>query len=303
MTQAFRVLWFEDQLEGIANQRAELVEQAREEHGIELTFEDRPVVHDDILEELKHRQRLYHDFDFVVLDYDLGGATTGDIVASRLRKDFGFVPMVFYSGNFGGVSSLREQLVAADVDGVHCVTRRELVEFLTDQLHEMLHPLSRIETIRGSAVGAVADCDGQLRKWFSERHNKLGEDNRKKIESKLDDNISESNAGRDKQWQGKSGDLPWKIERADSYQFMRIARTLADMHNETGLPSLEEFSKDLLGPRNILGHVVAERTSEGIVLRSSHGGELSSDELAELRRRMAHMRDVILKFAATDEAK
>lgn len=91
MAQAFRVLWFEDQLDNIANQRAELVEQALHDHGIELTFEDRPVVHDDVLEEVKRRQTLYHDFDFVVLDYDLGGATTGDVVAARLRRAFGFV--------------------------------------------------------------------------------------------------------------------------------------------------------------------------------------------------------------------
>lgn len=95
MAQAFRVLWFEDQLREIKNQRIELVEQAHEEHGIELEFEDCPAASDDVLEEVKRRQLHYHDFDFVVLDYDLGGEVKGDVVAARLRGDFGFVPMVF----------------------------------------------------------------------------------------------------------------------------------------------------------------------------------------------------------------
>lgn len=301
MVQKFRVLWFEDQLENIANQRAELVEQALHDHGIELTFEDRPVVHEDVLEEVKNRQSLYHDFDFVVLDYDLGGATTGDVVAARLRRAFGFVPMVFYSGNLGGVADLRKQLLEADVDGVYCVTRRNLVEFLADQLDELLHPLSRIETVRGSAVGALAECDMELRRWFHAKTNELDGPAREKIESKLNSNIAKSNSSRDTQWENKSGDLQWKVDRADSSHLIRITRALAQTLGEDGLPEHEAFEQHLLHPRNILGHAVAERTADGLVVKSSYGGEIAPTELADLRRRMADMTTTILRFAVSKE--
>ncbi|MCP3056209.1 response regulator [Aurantimonas marianensis] len=301
MAQVFRILWFEDQLREISSQRAELVEQALEDHGIALTFEDRPVAHDDVLEEVKRRQLLYHDFDFVVLDYDLGGEVTGDVVAARLREDFGFVPMVFYSGNLDGVRGLRGQLLEAGVDGIHCVERRNLVEFLGEKLDELLHPVSRIEAVRGSAVGALAECDIELRRWFVARCDEIDEEAKVKIESRLDANLAESNSSRDKQWEKRGGDLPWKVERADSSHLMRITRTLAGTLGIDGLPEHEAFHKDLLEPRNILGHAVAERTADGLVVRSLHGGEIKPQELADLRRRMAQTREAILRFAVPKE--
>lgn len=301
MAQAFRVLWFEDQLEDIANQRAELVEQALHEHGIELTFEDRPVVHEDVLEEVKRRQTLYHDFDFVVLDYDLGGATTGDVVAFRLRRAFGFVPMVFYSGSLEGVKGLREKLLASNVDGVHCVMRRELVEFLADQLDELLQPLSRIDAVRGSAIGALAECDMELRRWFLAKFGTLDEEAKSEIEAKLDSNLAESNSSRTSQWEKNGGDLSWKVDHTESFQLMRIVRTLARRLGEVGLPEQKAFKEDLLDPRNILGHAVAERTADGLVVSSSHGGQIEPQQLANLRRQMSGMKEAILRFAVPKE--
>lgn len=303
MAQTFRILWFEDQFREISSQRAELVEQAHEDHGINLLFEDRPVANDEVLEDVKRRQLLYHDFDFVVLDYDLGSEVKGDVVAARLRGTFGFVPMVFYSGNLDGVRGLRSQLLEAAVDGVHCVERRDLVDFLQEKLNELLHPLSRIEAVRGSAVGALAECDMELRRWFLARCNTINGDAKAEIERKLDRNIAESSSGRDKQWEKKIGDLAWKVERTDSIHLMRISRTLADSLKESGLPEVTDFEKDLLQPRNILGHAVADRTGDGIVVRSSQGSEIGPQELADLRRRMARMKNIIFGFAVPKEVK
>lgn len=297
MAQTFRILWFEDQLREINSQRVELVEQALEDHGIALTFEDHPVAHDDVLEEVKRRQTLYHGFDFVILDYDLGGEITGDIVAARLRGDFGFVPMVFYSGNLDGVRGLRGQLLDAGVDGVHCVERRGLVEFLGEKLDELLHPVSRIEAVRGSAVGALAECDMELRRWFLARLKEIDKEAHVGIEGKLDANLAKSNSGRDKQWEKEGGNLVWKIERAESSQLMRIARTMAERIGQDGLPEQDAYHEDLLRPRNVLGHAVADRTADGLVVRSSYAGEIKPEELADLRRRMARMKDAILRFA------
>lgn len=211
--------------------------------------------------------------------------------------------MVFYSGNLGGVADLRRQLLDTDVDGVHCVTRRGLVDFLADQLDELLHPLSRIEAVRGSAVGALAECDMELRRWFLARSGELDEKAKEKIEGKLDSNFAESNSSRDKQWEKKGGDLLWKVECADSFQLMRITRTLAQRLGKGGLPEQEAFKEDFLKPRNILGHAVADRTADGLVVRSSHAGEIGPQELADLRRRMAQMKDTILRFTVPEESK
>lgn len=302
MAQAFRVLWFEDQFREIANQRAELVEQALTDHGIQLLFDDRPVASDQVIEEVKRCQSLYHDFDFVVLDYDLGGETTGDIVAARIRKAFGFVPMVFYSGDLGGVTDLRTKLRDSNVDGVHCVTRRDLVQYLSDQLDELLHPLSRIESVRGSAMGVLAECDMELTRWFLARSKELSEEAKSAIEGRLDANLSESNLTRDKQWGKKVGELSWKIDRIDSSQRMRIMRTLAQRLGENGLPDQDAFEEHLLKPRNILGHAVAERTEGGLVVKSSYGGQIGPAELADLRRRMGQMRDTIFSFVNPKKA-
>lgn len=302
MAQLFRVLWFEDQFREIANQRAELVEQALSDHGIELVFEDCAVASNDVVDEVKRRQTLFHDFDFVVLDYDLGGDTTGDVVAARIRRAFGFVPVVFYSGNLGGVADLRRRLLDSHVDGVHCVMRRDLVPFLLDQLDELLHPLSRIEAVRGSAVGVLAECDRELLRWFLDCASELNAEAKAGIERKLDANLAESNSSRDKQWGKKGGNLSWKVNRADSAQLMRISRTLAQTLGKQGLPEQEAFVQDLLQPRNILGHAVAERTANGLVVTSSYGGEIGMQELADLRRRMARMRDAIFDFAVPKEA-
>lgn len=300
MAQVFRILWFEDQLRDIASQRVELVEQALEDHGIELTFEDRPDANEDVLEEVKRRQLLYHDFDFVILDYDLGGELTGDVVAARLRGDFGFVPMVFYSGDLGGVRGLRSQLLAAAVDGVHCVERRNLVEFLGEKLDELLHPISRIEAVRGSAVGALAECDMGLQRWFLARVCEIDNEAKASIESKLDANLTSSNTSRDKSWTKKGGNLEWKLGQAGSYHLMRITLTLAERMGQKGLPTLEAFKADLLDPRNILGHAVADRTAEGLVVRS-YAGEIGRGELADLRRRMAQTKDAVLAFTSPKE--
>lgn len=302
MAQVFKILWFEDQLLEIGSQRAELAEQALDDHGIELTFEDRPVASDEVLEEVKRRQSHYHDFDFVVLDYDLGGEVKGNVVAARLRGEFGFVPMVFYSGHLDGVIGLRNALLEAGVDGVHCVERSKLVEFLGDKLDELLHPVSRIEVVRGSAIGTLAECDIALQRWFLAGFSDLDDEAKKSIEDKFDDNIIKSAESRRRSWEKKRGDLDWKVQQADSHHLMRITRTLAERIGEDGLPTLEDFKQDLLDPRNVLGHAIAERTEGGLVVKS-YAGEIGREGLADLRRRMADMKGAILGFTVPKEAK
>lgn len=297
MAQRFQILWFEDQLDEIASQRAELEEQAHEDHGIELIFEDRNVASDDIIEDVKRRQKLHHDFDLVVMDYDLGVGATGDVVAARIRKSFGFVPMIFYSGSLGGVSRLRQQLSKADVDGVHCVTRGDLVNFLADQLDELFHPLSRIETVRGSAVGVLAKCDDKIREWFSKSVRGLSEADKVAIEQKLEENLRESSKRRSSQWGRKNGDLAWKTQKLESYQLMRISHTLAKTLEQNGLPKVEDFQKDVLAPRNTLGHATEERAVHGTIVRASDGSEIGQAQLADLRTRMATIGRAIYKFA------
>ena len=188
------------------------------------------------------------------------------------------------------------------MDGVHCVERRNLVDFLGDKLDELLHPVSRIEAVRGSAVGALAECDRELQRWFLARYGDIDEEAKRSIENKLGDNFADSNSSRDKRWQKEGGNLEWKLAQVGSYHLMRITRTLAERIGEDGLPTLEAFKQDLLDPRNILGHAIADRKDDGLVVKS-YAGEIALKELADHRRRMARMKGTILEFTDSQKPK
>lgn len=296
MTQKFRVLWIEDQLRDLISQREELREDAFEAHGVELVFEDVDNARDDTIERLAKQQELYHDFDFVILDYNLGGQSRdGAHAAARLRSSFGFVPMIFYSGT--EVRVLRERLTEADVDGVHCIPRSELVTYLKYNLEDMLHPTNRLDTVRGAFMALVADCDRDLRRWIDFELGQLNDEDRRTADAKLWNNLKESAKRRLTKAEADAA-TEARLAMLDSLGLSRIARTIWKFRKVgPEVPEAREIQVAALDPRNTMGHAVSERIDSGLRMVGHGGLEITSETLAGFRRDAAAIRARLAEIA------
>ena len=145
----------------------------------------------DNLDSLSHNQVLYNDFDLVVVDYDLGvPGMTGDHVAQAVRSTFGFTDIIFYSGLTA--VDLRQLVHDQRIDGVYCLSRPDLSERLATHIDQIVHRLSRLEAMRGLAMGTVGRCDDALKEVLLTDYHARAARERSVLLEQLDDYVKNS---------------------------------------------------------------------------------------------------------------
>lgn len=291
MTLEFRVLWFEDQLANLQGDREQLSRVFGEE-GIHLAFDDYPVATREVLEDVKQEQRRFHTWDLVVLDYNLDNAgMKGNEVAARIRRDFGFTPMVFYSG--AALSDLRARLTEQNVDGVFCVRRTDLRDFLLDRADDLFLSANRIDRVRNMAIVELADFDKMLREIVEKRTRTATRTDTMpyKIEAFLDEAVSKELQTRMEAY-GKLETFEAKL----SSHFAGSARLLElalQCFPGADLPTPDTYRCKILNHRNLLGHAVEVRAATGIEVRAADGRVIEAAEFRALRNDFREVRTII----------
>ncbi|WP_440409443.1 hypothetical protein [Neorhizobium petrolearium] len=281
----FAILWFENQLRDLVGQIGEL-----EHHISEAGFIPKIVYQPDSKElaKLSARQENFHEFDLVVVDWDLDGDDKGDEVARQVRRRFGFTDIIFYSGK--KPDDLRDMVKQKAIDGVYCIHRRDLIEKMIQRVDYVVAGMSRLAAMRGLSMGVVGQCDMELKSLVAEAYELVDRSVREKAISELDELVS---SGQKKQMLAYEacGDLSARLDsRAiSSFHLWKLAMMLIKGNprftKERKL--LAEYDMEVLKPRNALGHAIEIEREGQWEIQIRDAGPMTSADFPKLRKAFA----------------
>ncbi len=286
----FRVLWFENQMDGV-QQAANGLRRELARHGLALELDQQADA--SRLDELARHQERFHDYDLVVVDWDLGeDQPKGDEVAKRIRNSFGFTDIIFYSGK--ATHSLRDMVKDMAIDGVYCAGRNELRGRLIDHVAHVVERLSRLEAMRGLAVVSAGRADDHMRDVVRLAHARMEAKDQAKLIATIDAKVAGASASHSKAY-GKLKDLDGRLEsRALNSNLLlevaivaieRVSGSVAGC--EAPLETLKTYLVEVIQPRNALGHIVETRDVDGWVINYANGRKLTKADIASMRKNLA----------------
>lgn len=289
----FRVLWFENQPQDVRTQLEEIEEYVRE-----VGFIPRIEMQVDAsnLDELAKRQQLYDEVDLVVVDFDLGNPDmNGDHVAQVVRRSFGFTDIVFYSGH--KTVDLRKLVHDRHIDGVYCMERPQLAERLSMHIDQVVRRLSRLEAMRGLAMGTVGRCDDELRALLGAEHEACDQAARDAMISELDEMVS-SGASLQAERYGKCSTFADRLasRAVTSFHLQKLALAVVKGRAECAAQRkvLGQYDQQVLGPRNTLGHAIEARGKRGWEVTSTGQPAIGTADFPRLRKDLAlHLENII----------
>lgn len=264
------------------------------------------------IDELARKHALYHNYDIILLDYHLQDEK-GDELAPKVRKLFPSVTILFYSGSVHE-NQLRQMVASKQVEGVYCVRRdhQRFIERAGELIDQTARALDRLSGMRGLAMRVVAECDDIMQKailWMCEHDKKCAE----KV-TELDKDVTDSMEELGTKYQlAVSESLRSRlgtraVDSAKLYKhFRRLTKVAAATPDTFGLDREQadrlrelrrisaQYSDNVLGKRNILGHAVEVQGESGWVLEGS--GEISVEDFPEIRRIFATNIDAVREMS------
>jgi len=290
----FKVLWFENQMDGVQHAvrglRHELIR-----HGLSLELDQQADA--SRLEELSRHQEMFHDYDLVVVDWDLGeGQPKGDEVARQIRNSFGFTDIIFYSGK--ATDSLRDMVKKQAIDGVYCARRPELRSKLIEHVAHVVERLSRLEAMRGLAVVSAGRADDLMRDLVRLAHDRMDHESKTGLIANIDKRVAGA-AGSHAKAYSKLTDIEGRLgSRALNSAILYETALLAVGGVSDAVPAckpglevLQTYLVEVIQPRNALGHIVETRDVDGWVISYANGRHLTKDGLTKMRKDLARHLD------------
>lgn len=288
----FKILWFENQPNDVKTQVEEI-----KEHLFEVGFipEIRMVPDGSTIEQLGEEQSRYDEFDLVVVDYDLGHpGKNGDWVAQQVRRYFGFTDIIFYSGKKPG--ELRELVFKGGIDGVYCFNRPDLAEKLATHIEQVMRRLSRLEAMRGLAMGVVGRCDDEFRSLLLRAFDNAGEHLKRQLDTHLDELVISARDTSAASF-GKCSTFEEKLSSRSvtSFTLFKLVMFLlkGDGRCVDQRKLLSEYDPKVLEPRNRLAHAIESRRDSGWCVESQTKPTITIDDFPQLRKNLAiHLENI-----------
>lgn len=291
----FGILWIEDFYNP---QEEESLRRRVMEAGFIARIENIP--NGEGIEQLAQRQAKFHCFDLILLDYKLKNAD-GDDLAPTIRRLFPSTTILFYSGN-DDEDGLRAKIAAKRVEGVYCSHRQRFIERTGALIDQTARALDRLSGMRGLAMRVVAECDALMKATVTAMT--TGRQDCRDLLGSLDADVMQhlekvraryelaSEAGLDERLE------TFAVDSAKLFKhFRRLTKLAAAKGTEFGLGDEQadrlrelraesaQFDKDVLGKRNVLGHVREVAGENGWVLEG--GDEITIGDFPAIRQTFA----------------
>ncbi|MBI1179839.1 MAG: hypothetical protein GC201_04725 [Alphaproteobacteria bacterium] len=289
----FRVLWFENQPQDVRTQIEEIEEYVRE---VGFIPQIEMQVDASNLNEYARQQQLYNEVDLVVVDFDLGNPDeNGDHVAQMVRRGFGFTDIIFYSGH--KTVDLRNLVKERGIDGVYCMERPQLFERLALHIDQVVRRLSRLEAMRGLAMGTVGKIDDELRLLIAAEYGACTAAQQSQIVATLDDLVA-SGARVQAEGYAKCEDLAARLESraVTSFHLQKLALAITKGNQACGdeRKLLGKYDNEVLQPRNTLGHAIETKGDKGWEVTSAGKPPITSVDFRKLRQDLArHLANIL----------
>lgn len=150
----FKALWIDDQPKHVKSFR-EGIQRKLSELGFELE-----VVEVSALDKVDEAigAHIHNDgVDLVLVDYDLGSGSGGLEALTKVRKQFPYKDLIFYSAD--DREKLRKIAYEGGLDSLYFSTRLSLVDDTVSVIQKMLHKVMDIDHMRGVVMSATSDID------------------------------------------------------------------------------------------------------------------------------------------------
>lgn len=298
----FNALWIDDQERAIASIR-EAFERSIREEGFQLQVnlkksvaEARRSLGDSVMTD---------DIDLVLIDYDLGRGSGGELALREIRDQLPYKEIIFYSAK--PTAELRKLAFDQGVEGVYCAGRGDLVDTAQRVFETLIKKVLDIDQTRGIVMGATSDIDHTVHDILLVVHRKLGKAEQSKMLSRVLAGIEKKIATfRKKADEAKqAGDIEYPFRLYDLVTAADKLAILAEqlksgkmIKDATLRQKIRKYQFEIVPRRNIVAHVKMEITPNGRVLRAADGKELTASELKELRRELLEHRENFRQLAA-----
>lgn len=223
-----------------------------------------------------------HEIDLVLVDYDLGTGSGGEVALEQVRRMFRYKEIIFYSAT--DVEKLRNLAYERRIDGAHFSTRLELVDETAEVVRKLLAKVLDIHHMRGLVMSAASDIDDLVERSLAAVYEKLADEDKKEFISELQDQLR----GKLRKWEGE---LEKAFARNELSSILKIPAVYSAADRLTSLRKRLEKQAPSAADKNemvkkYVVDIVPRRNKLAHVKLGKDGGlpdGLSADDMAVLR--------------------
>lgn len=285
----YNVLWIDDQPNHVRSFR-ERIDRHLSEQGFELTV---TVVSrlDEVDAAVGHH---VHDdgIDLVMVDYDLGPGSGGELALEVVRARFPHKDILFYSA--ADPAHLRRIAFDAELDGVYFSTRMSLSDDAISIIDKTLHKVMDLDHMRGIVMAATSDIDLFVERTVVSSFDRLDDEAKAGSKARIIELIGKKLQKWDEELK-RAADRDG-IERLIKLRHLytasdRLQSLITELETlatggRTLLEAAQEYRDNLVPRRNKLAHLVIKTVGGQRVLEETSGGSLRMDVagMCELRK-------------------
>jgi hypothetical protein len=291
----FNVLWVDDQPDYVRAQ-FDPIAAHMESHG----FEFEPTycrTLDQVRDRIK--DNVFDDeVDLILVDWELGNDIWGQNVIEEIRTQIPYKDVIFYSAHTS-TDDLRSLASGAQVDGIFCSARNDLVVEVIDVFDSLVKKVLDLDHTRGIVMGATSDIDHMVSECLRHAHGSLDDDAKKKlvaqgiqfIEKRLKDITK-----RVEKLRGAT-DLAQLLEAHlifNAYDRLHMLSRVLEMDSfaahAASRASVTTYMTVVVPDRNVLGHQIAAPGDGPKQVVNAKGEPIGVEEARELRRAILGLR-------------
>lgn len=298
----FKVLWIDDQQGGVRGVLDHLRDHVEEE-GFRL--EVFPV------ETLEHASALITDhvwadgIDLVLVDFDLGSGSGGELALGQIKRLMPYKEVVFYSSR--ATADLRKLAYDEGVEGVYCANRTSLAETITGVFDALVKKVLDINHCRGIILGATSDVDDVVNGILSTiAGSGNGEDQAYFLQmamERIDEALKRFQLQRDQLAdQASFEEILRNHQYFTSADRLRLLIALHDRKLQKTQPALRKaigrYLDSIPRVRNMFGHARLTPGQQLPALRGFGEQRVDPETLREVRRELVKFRDTFHELAS-----
>lgn len=245
----------------------------------------------------------FDQFDMLVVDFKLGGDEHGDQFIRGIRDQNIFAEIIFYSTSAS--SELWQAVHDKQLEGVYVTNKAGIHQKLLRVAQQSVRKVLDLENMRGIVMSEVGDLDELLENIFTLAMQGVTEEQRKLVF----DGFIEKSREPDKKFEEalqafeKEPSIGKLLQLCDSsdkrvQNFNRVKKHHPLLKDKN---FSDEYQKEILWPRNCLGHGVPKRKEDGSFIFHHRGKEyIFDDDVSHaLRKKILEYKSAFTEIAET----
>ncbi|KRE71987.1 response regulator [Paenibacillus sp. Soil750] len=248
----YKILWFEDDVEIVEENKKELVELLAD-YGLKLE-----ILHKDNGMDLE--SYIDEGFDLILTDLNLNDEDTGDKIIARIRDHSILTEVLFYSSNVKEINNIIQR--HEWVERVSFAVGAGQVQNKIKQLVSLtIKKLQEVNTVRGLVMAETSDLDLKMTELLTDFFDTFSDSELKKQEL-INSTVNNRHDRLEKLKKTQPTDINQFCERLDAADRLNaIVRLinhtdnkLSEKHFNNNKETLSKYVEEILNIRNALAH-------------------------------------------------